>query len=301
MIEDFEGFCTAMYTLVDDLWRQVAPLFRRPGPEPACSDSELLTMALVGECCGWDEETVLVAKWRAYRHLFPVQLERSRFNRRRRALRLGVNALRRLVLRALDVAADRQCALDSLPVPVVQFHLVPGAAREWAGHGAAFGVVSSKKQWIYGYKLHLLVTLGGVILDCELAPANAPEAQVGAELLAGHADLLVIGDKGYLHAGLAAELAAERGVTLLTPRRANQKAQLPPALSRLLNHFRQIIETVNGQLADQFGIERNRAHSFWGLQTPLYTKLTAHTLCLSLNRLSGAQDWLQIKHLALAN
>lgn len=301
MIEDFEGFCTAMYVLVDDLWQQVAPLFGRPGPEPACSDSEVLTMALVGECCGWDEETVLVAKWRAYRHLFPVQLERSRFNRRRRALRLGFNAVRRLALRVLDVAADRQCAIDSLPVPVVKFHLVPGASREWAGHGAAYGVVSSKKQWIYGYKLHLLVTLGGVIRDFELAPANAPEAQVGADLLAAHTDLLVVGDKGYLHAGLAAALRAERGVTLLTPRRANQKAQLPAALARLLNHFRQIIETVNGQLADQFQVEVNRAHSFRGLQTRLYTKLTAHTLCLYLNRLHGMEDWLQIKYLALAS
>jgi hypothetical protein len=79
------------------------------------------------------------------------------------------------------------------------------------------------------------------------------------------------------------------------------KAQLPTALARLLNHFRQIIETVNGQLADQFQVEVNHAHSFWGLQTRLYTKLTAHTLCLYLNRLHGVEDWLQIKHLALAS
>lgn len=150
MIEDFEGFCTAMSVLIDDLWRSLAPLFERPSPAPACSDSEVLTMALIGECGGWEEETELVARWRAYRHLFPRQRERSRFNRRRRALRLGVNAVRRLVLRLLDVAADRQCAIDSLPVPVVQFHLVPGASREWAGHGAAFGVVSSKQQWVDG-------------------------------------------------------------------------------------------------------------------------------------------------------
>jgi hypothetical protein len=105
MIGDFEGFCTAMYVTIDDLWRQLAPLFDRPGPAPACGDSEVLTMAIVGECCGWDAETDLIAGWRAYRHLFPRQLERSRFNRRRRALRLGVNAVRRLALRLLDVAA----------------------------------------------------------------------------------------------------------------------------------------------------------------------------------------------------
>jgi hypothetical protein len=30
----------------------------------------------------------------------------------------------------------------------------------------------------------------------------------------------------------------------------------------------------------------------------LYTNLTAHTLCIQLNRLLGNPDWLQIKRLA---
>ena len=48
MITSFDDFCLWMYVVVDDLWQQLAPSFRRPGPEPRCSDSELLTMALVG-------------------------------------------------------------------------------------------------------------------------------------------------------------------------------------------------------------------------------------------------------------
>jgi len=54
----------------------------------------------------------------------------------------------------------------------------------WRAAGATFGKVSSKKQTIFGYKLHLLVTLGGVILDFELAPANVYDLTVEAELLA---------------------------------------------------------------------------------------------------------------------
>jgi hypothetical protein len=37
----------------------------------------------------------------------------------------------------------------------------------------ACGKGSSKKLTIFGYKRHLLITLGGVILNFELAPANA--------------------------------------------------------------------------------------------------------------------------------
>lgn len=298
MIADFDDFCTWMYVIIDDLWQQVAPLFARPGPLARCSDSELLTLAIVGECRGWDEETNLISEWHAYRHLFPHLPERSRFNRRRRQLALAFNLVRQLALRLLDVAQDRQCVLDSLPVPVVEFHLVPTASSEWAAHGAAFGKVSTKKQTIYGYKLHLLVTLGGVIVDFVLAPANAHDSVVGFELLENHTDLTVIGDKAYIHAARTAELREQHRVEVLTLPRANQKRQVSAAYRRLLNQARQIIETVNGQLAAQFHVETNHAHSVQGLCARLYTKLAAHTLCIYLNRLLGNPDFLQIKQLA---
>src|SRR5437867_12950749 len=101
--------------------------------------------------------------------MFPRIPSQSRFNRRRRQLAEGFNLVRRVILGVLDVAQERKCVIDSLPVPVVKFHLAPRASREWAVAGARYGTVSTKKEKIYGYKLHLLVTLGGVILDFELA------------------------------------------------------------------------------------------------------------------------------------
>ena len=86
MITDFDDFCTWMFVLIDDIWQVISPLYRRPGPPSACSDSELLTMAIVGECREWDKETNLIGEWQNYRHLFPVIPERTRFNRRRRNL-----------------------------------------------------------------------------------------------------------------------------------------------------------------------------------------------------------------------
>jgi DDE family transposase len=303
MISEFEDFCLWMYVVVDELWPRVAPLCERPGPAPVCSDSELVTMVLVGECRGWDQETDLVRAWRARRDLFPVVPERSRFNRRRRALAPAINALRRLTLRLLDLATDRQCAIDSLPVPALSFHLVPSspAVGTWKAHGAAFGKVTTKKQTIFGYKLQLLVTLNGVILDFLLAPANVNDLEAGAELLAKHRDLLVLGDKGYLSAPVAAELLAEADLTLLTVPRKNQRVQLPPALAALHTRWRQIVETVNGQLADLLHIEENHAHSFDGLCARLYSKLTAHTLAVYLNRLLGNPDCLHLKALAFPN
>ncbi len=185
MIAEFEDCCRWMYVVIDDLWQRLPAAYkRRSGPAPACSDSEVLTLALVGECRGWTTETTLLSQWAEYAHLFPILPERSRFDRRRRQLRHALNAIRQAVLAVLDVAQDRQCAIDSLPVPVLQFHLVPSAAGtdSWRAAGADFGKVPTKKQTIFGYKLHLLVTLGGVIRDFVLAPASASAVTVGAEL-----------------------------------------------------------------------------------------------------------------------
>ena len=61
------------------------------------------------------------------------------------------------------------------------------------------------------------------------------------------------------------------------------------------------IRPVNGQLVEQFHRETNHAYSFSGLCARLYTKLTAHTLCITLNRLLGKENCLQIKALAFPN
>ena len=89
------------------------------------SDSELIAMTLVGECRGWDVETELLSNMQEHTELFPCIPSQSRFNRRRRNLMFVTNLIRRTLLGWLDLAQDRQCLIDSLPVPVVQFYLVP--------------------------------------------------------------------------------------------------------------------------------------------------------------------------------
>ena len=121
----------------------------------------------------------------------------------------------------LDVAQDRHCAINRVPILVVQFHLVPGAAREWAAHGATFGNVVTKKQTIFGYTLHVLVTLKGIIVDCILAPAHAAD--------------VVVGDKGFMSAPLATELGQHNRLQLLTIPRRNHYQSVLPVLARLLN------------------------------------------------------------------
>jgi hypothetical protein len=294
----FDDFSLWMYCIVEDTYRQVSHLFSRPGPASRCSDQELMSMCLIGECKGWDTELTLLSEWSRHRDLFPHIPTQSRFNRRRRGLMYSFNLVRQVVLRVLDVAQDRQCCIDSLPVPAVQFHLAPQACRDWTINGATFGRVSSKKQTIFGYKMQLLVTLGGVILDFVLMSANIGDLQGGYELLQEHTDLDAVADKGYISEPIADELLEGNRICLMTVPRSNQRRQLPQEVAECINRVRQIIETVNGQLVEQFNVQTNHAHTFWGLCTRLYTKLAAHTLCIYINRLLGKHDFLHIKELA---
>lgn len=58
------------------------------------------------------------------------------------------------------------------------------------------------------------------------------------------------------------------------PPSASQKEQVSSTFKHLHNAIRQLIVTVNGQLSGQFAIEKNYAHTFWGLCTRLFSKLT---------------------------
>ncbi len=74
--------------------------------------------------------------------------------------------------------------------------------------------------------------------------------------------------------------------------------QLPPEVTRLISHFRQVIETVNSQLADQLHIETNKAKCMSGLVARLHAKLAAHTFGLYINVLTG-RPLLELKALAV--
>lgn len=291
MITDFADLCTYLYVLTDEAYQEVAaPYDQRPGPDAAFTDSELITLTLAAELVGIAAETRFLAYLRRnHRALFPLLPERSRYNRRRRQLIEVTNRLRNAIMarlwRVLEAEGYDLCVVDSVPVPVVGYHHAAGDHRWWGE--ANFGRVPSKKQHLYGFKLHLLISHSGLILDFTLAPANHNDGKLTAQLLTDKAGLTVLGDKGYINGPLQDQLAARHDLTLLAPKRRNQREQLPEALTQAINHFRQIIETVNSQLVEQFQLQRNRAKSVSGLCARVQAKLTAHTFGLYLNYLLG--------------
>ena len=62
MIQTFEDLCTYAYVTVDELFQTyVLPHDHRPGPRSTFSDSEVITLTLVAEVVGLDDETVVLS------------------------------------------------------------------------------------------------------------------------------------------------------------------------------------------------------------------------------------------------
>lgn len=305
-IHGFDDFCLWMYVLIDDWCQQQAAHFRRPGPAPTtCSDSELLTMILVGECKGWEVETELWDNWADRRALFPRLPSPSRFHRRRRLLADHLPALHRFLLSQWTWADDPLLLLDSIPVAVVSRAHAAHANFDWVSHQASYGYSHTKRLPFFGYWLHVLMTSGGVILDWVLVSARIADVAAGEDLLQQTpirlAGRKVLGDKGYTSAAVRDALWASRALYVwVLPKRGMKAARtMPLMVRRRFARLRQRIETVNSQLAVQLKAERTTAHSLAGLVVRLRAKLTAHVCCLFCQWQMGvsSQELLQIKHL----
>ena len=123
--------------LVDDAIKAGALLIpRRPGPAPACTDAELLTIALVRHLLGRRSESGFLAEIRRdWPHLFPDLPDQPEVNRRTRWLWDAFEQLRSAVRSALSAGVisrrTRKGARRAFPRGR---RVVPGAAsaRGWS-------------------------------------------------------------------------------------------------------------------------------------------------------------------------
>ena len=215
MSADLDALLISLYVLVDDL----LPTRRRFGRPVRISDSELICLAIAQVLldCPNERRFLRLAKQRLG-HLFPYIPGQSGFNKRLRQLAPQLIEAITLLARLSPSFCDRLRLLDSTPVPCA-------ASRETVRRSAlagigGYGYCRSHSRWFWGFRLYLLCSPDGLPIGFELAPANAPERVVAAELLervlAGGE--IVIADKGFAGAEFEQHVAALGG-RLLRPDR----------------------------------------------------------------------------------
>src|SRR5438128_6846019 len=283
---------TTIFTIVDDIMKGSAVIqqtLKRPGPAPRLSDSELVTIALYQELIGEPREDHFFRLHQAsLQTFFPALNERSRYNRRKRDLWSVILAVRvslQIVLDALEL--EETAAIDSAPVPCVGYKRAKHAS-EFVGT-ADYGVCSSKAMKYFGYKLHSVVSLTGIILGFLLTPASRYDNQPVVELLDSFSHHLkrLLGDGAYNDAALQHYLEQYRSLELLAPTKVNQSPARSLQAQRQLNRLRLICETVNAQLQEQLHLSKHYAKSTWGVMTRIAAKVTAHSVGMMVNMLLG--------------
>jgi predicted FMN-binding regulatory protein PaiB len=91
----------------------------------------------------------------------------------------------------------------------------------------------------------------------------------------------VIADKGLISQILKEDLA-QHDIDLQTPLRKNMKDDRPQTFVQELLKIRRRVETVIGQLCEEFDLNQCRAKTFWHLHSKLIPKILAYNFRLNL-------------------
>jgi hypothetical protein len=194
---DLDSFLVSLYVCVDDWWRERhPPAPRSPGRPALLSESEVLTLAILAQWPRFRSERDF---WRfADAHLrsyFPNLCSQSQFNRRVRFLEPEMRALQGAFAGDLSDPSDVYRVLDTTLVAAM---VRVRACRKGLFVGqATFGRSASKTEWVYGFKVALVVDPGGVITAFGLAPAASDERPIGDALIASDRHGAYLADKGF--------------------------------------------------------------------------------------------------------
>lgn len=290
-----EDFIIAVFCLIDDMLEKIlkGKSLRRRGRVPKLTDSEVITMEIVGEFLKKDDDKAIWKYFQSHwRHFFPDMPDRSNFSKQAANLHVVKKMIQEELAKSLGAYNDTLHLIDGLPMPVCKFARA-NFSQIFRGD-AAYSYCATKKEYYYGFHGHIVISSNGVITAGTFAAANIDERDVCPELLE-KVHGLVLGDKGFMRPSLKQELA-ERDIFLETSLRDNMCDERPKSFLKWLTGTRRLVETVIGQLSDRFHIEKIRARDLWHQASRFWRKLLAHTACFAINEQLGNEP-LQFEYL----
>ncbi len=270
-----------VFCLVDDQLKALDLGRVRPrGFAPKLTDSEVLTIEIVGEFGGLDADRDLFRHFQQYHTAeFPALAHVCRTTFARQAANLWRIA-HLIQTRLADWLSgdDPYWLVDSLPIDACEFARATFCSR--FGGVADYGYDHLRKHTYYGFRLHLRTSREGVIEAFVVTTARDADATV-TPALAPPPGSVGIGDRGYYNPTVRRLLAAG-GVTLHAP--YYQKSRDPdPKRSSQLASVRYRIETVNGQLAGRYHRKKTWARDLWHLIHRVIRKILSHTVMICLD------------------
>ena len=261
---------------------------RRPGPVPRFSDLEVVALSLASESEGIDSENWLFEhQLNDCREKMPNLISRRQFNDRKKQTANLCEEIRKRIAKEIDGGEDYFC-IDSKPIEVCRVargnRCKMGRTGEFA-QAPDFGFCASQGVYYFGYKLHALCGLSGVIHSYDLSKASVHDIHYLKDVKQIYRDCDIFGDKGYISAEVQLDLFETANIRLECPYRLNQKNWRPTFIP--FAKARKRIETVFSQLTDQFMTIRNYAKETTGLFARIIGKISALTVLQYVNFING--------------
>lgn len=248
--------------------------------KPKMSDLEVISLNITAEYLSIDSELQL---FRKLPNSLINKIERSVYNKRKRRLSLQTEQIRQRISMEFNEFEDI-FIVDSMPMKVCENARSTRSkiCKEQSYSSPTYGYCASQKLYFYGYKLHAVCSLNGIIKNFDISPASVHDIHYLKDIGEQMKNCTLIGDRGYLSAKVQIDLFNYANIQLDTPMRSNQRDYIPQF--SLYKKKRKRIETFFSQLCDQFMIKRNYAKTFEGFKTRIISKITAATLIQYINK-----------------
>ena len=260
----------------------------RRGQVPKFSDLEVVALTLTAESESIDSENWLFEyKLQEYKDKIPNLISRRQFNDRRKTTAGLCEEIRKRIAHHMDGGEDI-FFVDSKPIPVCRVargkRCKMGRLGEFS-QAPDFGFCASQNTYYFGYKLHAVCGLSGVIHSYDLSKASVHDLKFANDIKNAYKNCNFYSDRGYIGADVQLDLFETAHIKLECPYRLNQKNWKPTFIP--FAKARKRIETLFSQLSDQFLVIRNYAKITNGLFARIIGKISALTVLQYINYING--------------
>ena len=291
---DVDTFLSTLYVTVDDFCQSLPPT-RKPGPEAALSDSEVVALAIFTRWGRFSSERDFYRyAQNRLRGAFPTLPDRSQFNR---LVRSYAGLIEEVALHLESIAGTRGApAYESLDASAMPVRDAKRRGEGWLAGQADIGW-SNSLGWYEGFCLLLSVDPTGVITGFGFASASTKDqplaetffalrsrADPGLRSVGSAASGPYVVDKGFEGEDNHRRWLDRYGARVICPpKRDARKRRWSKRLRRWVASIRQIVETVYEKLHHAFGLRGERPHEMSGLRARLAARVALHNFCIWLN------------------
>ena len=247
----------------------------RLGVVPKFSDLEVIALSLTAEAMSIDSENCLFVRLQTCKKEFINLISRHQYN-------ILCNSIRERIANEIDSTESYFC-IDSKPIEVCRIARSRRCklGKEDYTTAPSYESCASQNNHYYGYKLHAICGLNGVIHSFDLSKVSVHDINYIKDIRYDYHDCTIIGDRGYISKSIQLNLFEEAKIELEALYRLNPKDWKPTFIPYV--KARKRIETDFSQIVDQFMINRNYAKQIDGFMTRIISKISAFTFMQYVN------------------